>query len=103
VLGGAVVPRLEALLRDAAPCIDCGIMYIALQPDHVHLFVAAPPTLTQDQIMLRLKGYTSRYLRQEFATLHKMPTLWTQSSFCGTMGMVSSATIQRYIEEQGGK
>jgi putative transposase len=53
--------------------------------------------------MLRLKGYTSRYLRQEFATLHKMPTLWTQSSFCGTMGMVSSATIQRYIEEQGGK
>jgi putative transposase len=100
VLVGPVADRLEALLREAAERIEGDIQYIAIQPDHVHLFVSAPPTLAPDQIMFRLKGYTSRYLRQEFPALRKMPSLWTRSYFCATAGMVSSATIQRYIEEQ---
>jgi putative transposase len=103
VLVGAVVPRLEALLRDTAVRIACEILYIAIQPDHVHIFVAAPPTLAPDQIMFRLKGYTSRYLRQEFASLRKMPSLWTRSYCCRTAGMVSSTVIQQYIEEQSGQ
>jgi putative transposase len=103
VLVGAVVPRLDALLREAAERIDCEILYMAIQPDHVHIFVAAPPTLGPDQIMFRLKGYTSRYLRLEFAHLRKMPSLRTRSYFCRTAGHVSSAVIQRYIEEQTGQ
>jgi putative transposase len=103
VLIGPVVPRLEALLREAAERIDCEILYMAIQPNHVHIFLAAPPTLGPDQIMFRLKGYTSRVLRQEFPHLRKMPSLWTRSYFCRTAGMVSSAVIQRYIEEQTGQ
>ncbi len=40
-----------------------------------------------------LKGYTARYLRQEFSELIKMPPMWTRSYFCSTAGNVSSATI----------
>jgi putative transposase len=100
VLVGPVAERLEVLRREAAERIECDIQYIAIQPDHVHLFVAAPPTLAPDQIMFRLKGDTSHQLREEFPALRKMPSLWTRSYFCATAGMVSSATIQRYIEEQ---
>jgi putative transposase len=103
VLVGPVAPRLEALLREAAQRLEYEILYMAIQPDHVHIFIAAPPTLGPDQIMFRLKGYTSRHLCQEFAHLRKMPSLWTRSYFCRTAGMVSSAVIQRSIEEQTGK
>src|SRR5436189_6202062 len=102
VLVGAVAERLEALLYEAAERIDCEILYMAIQPDHVHLFIAAPPTLAPDQIMFRLKGYTSRVLRQEFPELLKLPSLWTRSYFCRSAGMVSSAVIQHYIAEQTG-
>jgi putative transposase len=100
VLVGPVAERLEVLLREAAERIECDIQYIAIQPGYVPLFVAAPPTLAPDQIMFRLKGYTAHQLREEFPALRKMPSLWTRSYFCATAGMVSSATIQRYLEEQ---
>jgi putative transposase len=87
------------LLREAAGRIDCEILYLSIQPDHVLVFIAAPPLLAPDQIMFRIKGYTSRVLRQEFAHLRKMPSLWRRSYFCRAAGHVSSAVIQRYIEE----
>jgi putative transposase len=90
-------------LREAAERIGCEILYLSIQPDHVHMFAAAPPTLAPDQIMFRFKGYTSRVLRQEFGHVRRMPSLWTRSYFCRTAGIVSSAVIQRYIEEQTSK
>ncbi|MBF0223958.1 MAG: transposase [Desulfobacterales bacterium] len=36
----------------------------------------------------RLKGVTSRYLRQEFPELLKLPSFWTNSYFVGTFGDV---------------
>jgi putative transposase len=100
VLVGPVAERLEVLLREAAERIDCEVLFLAIQPGHVHLFISAPPTLVPDQIMVRLKGYTVHQLREEFPALRKMPSLWTRSYFCATAGMVTSATIQRYIEQQ---
>ncbi|BAZ06165.1 transposase IS200-family protein [Calothrix sp. NIES-3974] len=68
--------------------------------DHVHLFVSSPSTLAPDQIMFRLKGYTSRVLRQEFLHLLRMPSMWTRSYFCGTAGDASSEIIKKYIANQ---
>lgn len=100
VLVGAVAARLRVLLEEILPALECVVLEVAIRPDHVHLFVSTPPTLAPDQIMFRVKGYTSRHLRQEFPALLKLPSLWTRSYFCSTAGQVSSATIQRYIEEQ---
>ena len=87
-------------MTEATARLECTILELAILPDHVRLFVTAPPTLAPDQIMFRLKGYTSHQLRQEFPALLKMPSLWTRSYFCATAGMVASETIKRYIEEQ---
>jgi putative transposase len=100
VLVGAIAERLRSLLADAVVPLDCAILALEVMPDHVHLFVTAPPTLAADQIMFRLKGYTARVLRQEFPDLLKMPSLWTRLYFCATAGNVSSETIKRYIAEQ---
>jgi REP element-mobilizing transposase RayT len=64
---------LVALLCEAAGRIECEVLYLSIQPDHVHLFIAAPPTLAPDQIMFRLKGYTSRALGQELGICARCP------------------------------
>lgn len=56
------------------------------------------------QIVGQLKGYASRYLRDEFPKLKsKLPCLWTRGYFCESVGHISEATIKKYIEEQKNK
>ena len=72
-------------------------------PDRVHLFVEADPTLCVAEVVNRLKGRTSRLLRQEFPALRsRLPTLWSRSDCAATVGAVSEATIHRYIASQKG-
>jgi putative transposase len=100
VLVGAVTDRLEELLREKAQELEVGIEHLTIQPDHLHMFVDAPPSLAVSQLVYRFKGYTSRVLRQDFAHLRKMPSMWTTAYFASTAGRVSEATIQKYIEAQ---
>ena len=88
------------LLAEAAAELSCEIVVLEAMPDHVHLFLNTPPRLAPDQLMFRIKGRTSRWLRQEFPHLRRMPSMWTRSYFCSTAGNVSSETIKRYIANQ---
>ena len=73
-------------------------------PDHIHLFVKGDPTSAPHWIVQQFKGYTSRMLRQKFSFLRtRLPTLWTRSYYCESVGHISEATVRRYIEEQKGK
>jgi putative transposase len=100
VLSGSVAARLEVLIHEMATALDCSVVDLDVMPDHVHLFLDAPPTLAPDQIMFRLKVATAHVLRREFPHLLKLPSMWTRSYFCSTAGHVSSETIRRYIAEQ---
>ena len=68
--------------------------------DHVHLFLSTLPKYSPADIMRIVKGNTSRILLQEFSDVLKSLTVWTRSYFVSTAGNVSSATIQRYVEEE---
>lgn len=103
VLDGPVAERLRALVEEIAAEHGWAVIELAVQPDHVHLFVHSRPTDSPHLIVRAFKGRTSRVLRQEFPALRRrLPTLWTRSYFCGTAGNVSAATIQRYIAAQKG-
>ncbi len=100
VLVGEVATRLDALIREKAEELEMDVVELAIQPDHLHLFVSASPDWAPNQIAHRLKGYTARMLRQEFPALVKMPSMWTDAFFVSTAGRVSAETIQRYIVAQ---
>jgi putative transposase len=100
VLVNAVQVRLDGLIREVAAELDCTVLALEIMPAHVHLFLSAPPTLAPNQIVRRIKGRSSRVLRQEFPHLLRLPSLWTRSYFVSTAGHVSRQTIQRYIAEQ---
>ncbi len=103
LLVGAVKKRLEELMKDVARDNGWEIISREVMPDHVHLFVSADPNTRPHIVVKRFKGRSSRYLRNEFPDLRKMPTLWTRSYFLSTAGNISSATVQKYIELQWAK
>ncbi len=104
VLIGEIEQRLRALLDEKTTELDMTIHALEIMPDHVHILVESDPTLCVAEIVNRLKGFTSRVLRQEFPSLRtRLPTLWSRSYFASSIGHVSAATIERYIAEQKGK
>jgi len=102
VLIGAVRDDCETLIR--AKCDEKGwhIIELAIQPDHIHLFVRVYPTTSASEVVQQCKGVTSRGMRQKHPHLKKLPSLWTGSYFASTAGNVSGEIIQKYIEAQKG-
>ena len=98
------IPGIEDRFKELtiAECAKCGIEILALEchVDHVHIFVSVLPTMNIPNIMQRIKGCTSLQLREEFAQLRAMPSLWTRSYFVSTAGNVSSKTIKLYVNTQ---
>ncbi|WP_405110107.1 IS200/IS605 family transposase [Paenibacillus sp. FSL K6-1217] len=79
---------------------DWQLLALEVMPDHVHIVLNARPTDSPAELMAKLKGITSRRLREQFKHLNHLQSLWTRSYFVSTAGNVSSETIQRYVEEQ---
>jgi putative transposase len=100
ILTGALEKDLRELLTAKSAELECEILAMEIMPDHVHLFLNCPPTLSPSDAMFWLKGYSSRILREKYPSLRRMPSMWTRSFFVSTAGNVSSATIQKYIAEQ---
>ena len=101
VLVGPVAARLKILLHEKAKRIGATIKSMEVMPDHVHLFIQSPPTNAPHYIVQQLKGYTSHELREEFPALKsRLPTLWTRSYYCESVGHISQETVERYIADQ---
>jgi len=103
VLIGKVKNRLRVIMREVAKEKSIDIIAFEIQPDHLHVFVSAYPTISIHKIIKAFKGRTSNYLRREFPHLLKIPSLWTHSYFVCTAGNISSKVVKKYIEEQSKK
>lgn len=92
--------RLKTLLLQAASNLGIVIHVMEVMPDHVHLFIIARPATSIPQVIRCLKGYSSYFMRKEFAYLRRYPSLWTRSYFVETVGDISEKTVVNYIENQ---
>jgi putative transposase len=101
VLTTDIAARCEALIRDKCAEHDWPVIALEVMPDQVHLLVKAHPRHSPSFIANQIKGFTSPQLRAEFPALKsRLPTLWSRSFFCATVGAVSANTVQRYIDTQ---
>lgn len=95
-----VEERFKNMVEYICKEIDIEILAIECDKDHTHMFLNCLPHLSPSDIMQKIKGVTSRGLRDEFPELRKMPSLWTRSYFVSTAGNVCSETIKQYVESQ---
>jgi putative transposase len=91
-----VKQRLEPIFREIAQEKEMEILAMEIQPDHLHMFVSAPPKQSPALIVNWLKGISARMYNHRFSPKIK----WTRAYYVGTAGKVTAETVRRYIEEQ---
>ena len=101
VLVNGVDIRLKELIKLICEEIQVDVIEMEIMPDHVHLLLEVAPQFGIHKAVKTIKGTTSRILRQEFPWLRsRIPTLWTNSYFCSTVGGAPLSIIKQYIENQ---
>lgn len=104
---GMLKDKVEEFLKSCLQTIcetkKWELLEMEVMPDHIHIFISAPPFDAPTDIVKVLKGVTARRLFMDFPELKKKlwkGSLWSPSYYVGTAGHVSAETIKRYIEEQ---
>lgn len=103
VLVGDIATRMQSIIFDLVTEHGWHLIALEVMPDHVHMFINAPTHESAAEIARWVKGRASKYLRSEFPSLKKLPSLWSPSYFVATTGQVNTDTIKKYIENQRGK
>lgn len=79
VLKERIAERLKELILEKQKEYEYEILDMEILPDHVHLLLYVNLKIGIFRIVNKIKGYTSRVLREEFPELRrKLPTLWTR-------------------------
>ena len=103
VLIDGVDERLKVIAYEEAKKMDVTIREIEIMPDHVHILMDVDPQLGVHTAIKRIKGVSSRLLREEFLWLKsRIPALWTNSYFVATTGGATLEAVKAYIENQKG-
>ncbi|NJL55047.1 IS200/IS605 family transposase [bacterium] len=101
VLIDAVEIRLKEILSEVAKDLKTEIEEMETDKDHVHLLISCDLQFGIHQIVKRMKGSSSRILRNEFPHLKsRIPSLWTNSYFVATVGGAPLSIIKQYIRDQ---
>lgn len=101
VLHSGVDERLKQIVSEVCAEFDSELVELEVMPDHVHLLVEVDPQFGIHRLVKRIKGRSSRILREEFPWLKsRIPSLWTNSYFVTTTGGAPLAAVKKYIENQ---
>lgn len=88
ILVREVVIVTEAIIRKTCKEMDIKIIDISVNIDHVHLFIQYPPKYYVSFIAKKIKGRSSRILRQHFPHLNEWGKfhLWAPGCYHGSVG-----------------
>jgi putative transposase len=104
VMTRRVFDHLRRSMRGAAQTIDIDIIAIQSDGDHLHLMVLYPPSLDLSTIVKRLKGASSRFIRQlqlpEVLRQLWGRHFWSPSYFVVSCGGAPLDVVRTYVESQ---
>ena len=103
VLRGEVGKQIEGMIRYCCQVHDWEVFELAVEIDHVHLYMGAQPKYSPSQIMKLIKGGTSKKIRGEYPELDEVywgATFWCDGYMVKSSGKVSDKVISRYIQNQ---
>ena len=92
-------------LYDISYKYECEIYELQVMPDHVHMFVEIPPTMSVSKALQLFKGISSYKLFKQHPWLRKHFTkghLWSPGKFFRSVGNVTAEVIQHYISQSQG-
>jgi|GEM_PF-145522 len=83
VLLGEVAEAAEEIIRETCKELDIEVIDLAVNIDHIHIFIKYPPKYSVSWIAKRLKGRSSKLLRDRFPQLRELCPghLWAPSCY----------------------
>lgn len=100
---GQMIAQLREAFGSAAAKLECEIIEMDGERDHVHLLIAYPPKLAVSVMVNNLKSVSSRLLRQQNTHLRmqsKTGLLWSRSYFACSAGGATIETLKAYVLSQ---
>ena len=106
LLRGTIADDVKQKIYDICNSKRYGIIAMETDKDHIHFLISYDTTDRVCDIVKLIKQQTTYYLCQKYPTFlskqyWKKKIFWSDGYFACSIGEVSSATIQKYIESQG--
>ena len=104
LLTGDVAVFVKQVFKQIAKEYNWEIEEMAIQPDHVHVFLHAPPKNAPAGIVQVMKSISAREIFQQFPQLRKQlwaGEFWNDGYFVRSVGdQVTAEIIKKYIRYQ---
>ena len=100
---GVMIEQLREAFESACVKLECELIEMDGEQDHVHLLISYPPKLSISVMVNNLKAVSSRMLRLQNTYLtrqSKSSALWSRSYFACTAGGATIETLKAYVESQ---
>lgn len=106
LLKGSIADDVKQKIFDIANTRGYEIIAMETDKDHMHFLISYDTTDRVCDIVKIVKQETTDYLWQKYGSFlskqyWKKRIFWSDGYFACSIGEVSSATIQKYIESQG--
>ena len=106
LLQGSIADDVKQKILDIANIRGYEIIAMETDKDHIHFLLSYDATDRVCDIVKIVKQETTYYLWQKYNSVSskqywKKKIFWSDGYFACSIGEVSSATIQKYIESQG--
>ena len=106
ILKGSIADDVKQKILDIANTRGYEIIAMETDKDHIHFLLSYDTTDRVCDIVKIVKQETTYYLWQKYNQVlskqyWKKKIFWSDGYFACSIGEVSSATIQKYIESQG--
>lgn len=106
LLQGSIADDVKQKILDIANTRGYEIIAMETDKDHIHFLLSYDATDRVCDIVKIVKQETTYYLCQKYNSVlskqyWKKKIFWSDGYFACSIGEVSSATIQKYIESQG--
>lgn len=100
VLDDELAKRIEGMIRFACQIHDWEVFELAVEVDHVHLYVGVQPKWSPSEVMNCIKGGTSNKIRELFPDLDEVywgATFWADGFFVKSVGSVTDKVVSEYV------
>jgi len=91
------------MIRFACQIHEWEVFELAVNLDHVHLYMGAQPKWSPSEIMKLIKGGTSNKIKEMFPELEEIywgATFWADGFMVKSVGEINDKVISEYVRKQ---
>lgn len=103
LLDGYMIEQLREAFLSSCEKLECDLVEMDGEEDHVHLLIAYPPKLSVSVMVNNLKATSSRRLRilnTHLQRQSKSSAFWSRSYFACSAGGATIDTLKEYVQSQ---